>query len=145
MASERSKILGQWLVDQGNYLGNDAHTLLDGLIGQRPHASPTIKSCSGAVASDYVIDAALEFRRCGSPDRVLVGRPSQPPQLYWVSDDAAKVLELLARDSLDDVACTFAQRWNVQPFDAADRLVGLLSDLYVTGLVKIRDTAGGGP
>jgi hypothetical protein len=144
VASERSKILGHWLVGQGNYLGNDAHTLLDGLIGQRPHALPPIKSCSGAVASDYVTDAALEFRRCGSPDRVLVGRPSQPPQLYWVSDDAAKVLELLARDSLDDVACTFAQRWNIQPFDAADRLIGLLSDLYVTGLVKIRDTAGGG-
>jgi hypothetical protein len=145
VASERSKILGHWLVDQGNYLGNDSHTLLDGLIGLRPHASPTIKSCSDAVASDYVIDAALEFRRCGSPDRVLVGRPSQPPQLYWVSDDAAKVLELLTHDSLDDVACTFAQRWNIQPFDATDRLIGLLSDLYVTGLVKIRDTAGGGP
>jgi hypothetical protein len=145
VASERSKILGHWLVDQGNYLGNDAHTLLDGLIGLRPHASPTIKSCSGAAAVDYVIDAALEFRRCGSPDRVLVGRLSQPPQLYWVSDDAAKVLELLTHDSLDDVARTFAQRWNIQPFDATDRLIGLLSDLYVTGLVKIRDTAGGGP
>jgi hypothetical protein len=90
----------------------------------------------------HVAPSSTPRQRCGSPDRVLVGRPSQPPELYWVSADAAKVLELLAHDSLDDVV--FAQRWNVQPVDATERLNGLLSDLYVTGLVKIRDTAGGG-
>ncbi len=145
VASERSRILGQWLLDQGEHLGTDAHLLLDGLLGRRPSTSRTAASCSGAVAADYVIDAGLEFRRCGSTDRVLVGRPSQPPQLYWVSDDAATVLELLTHESFDDVAQAFARRWCTQQLEASDRLSVLLSDLYVTGLVKIRDTAGGGP
>jgi hypothetical protein len=73
-----------------------------------------------------------------------VGRPSQPPQLYWVSDDAATVLELLTRETFDDVVHTFAGRWCIQQVEATDRLSGLLSDLYVTGLLKIRGTAGGG-
>ncbi|MDQ2884032.1 MAG: HEXXH motif-containing putative peptide modification protein [Actinomycetota bacterium] len=145
VASERSKILGHWLLDQGDHLGTDAHLLLDGLAGRRPNTSRTAASCPGAITGDYVMDASLEFRRYGSPDRVLVGRPSQPPQLYWVSDDAATVLELLAHGSIDDVARTFARRWRIPQFDATDRLSGLLSDLYVTGLVKIRGTAGVGP
>jgi hypothetical protein len=119
--------------------------MLDGLIGRRPSASRTAASCSGAIAADYVIDDSLQFRRSGSPDRVLVGRPSQPPQLYWVSDDAATALELLAHESLDDVARTFARRWRIPQFDATGRVNELLSDLYVTGLLKIRGTAGVGP
>jgi hypothetical protein len=73
---------------------------------------------------------------------VLVGRPSHPPQLYWVTDDAATVLELLTHESLNDVARTFAQRWRIQQLDATDRLSGLLSDLYITGLVKIKTRGG---
>ncbi|MGH3881986.1 MAG: aKG-HExxH-type peptide beta-hydroxylase [Pseudonocardiaceae bacterium] len=144
VASERSKVLGHWLLDKVDYLGADAHMLLDGLIGRRPRTARVATSCSSAVAADYVIDTPLQFRRCGSPDRVLVGCPSQPPQLYWVSDDAAAVLELLTHESLDDVAHTFARRWRVQLLDATDRLTALLSDLYVSGLVKVRYTASGG-
>jgi len=142
VAMQRCKILGHWLLDQGDYLGVDAHLLLDGLIGRRPITSRTAANPLSAVAADYIIDTPLEFRRCGSPDRVLVGRPSQPPQLYWVTDDAATVLELLTHESLDDVTHTFAQRWSIQQLDATDRVSGLLSDLYVTGLVTIRDTPG---
>ncbi|MGA9310322.1 MAG: HEXXH motif-containing putative peptide modification protein [Pseudonocardiaceae bacterium] len=140
VAMQRCKILGHWLLDQGDHLGIDAHLLLDGLIGRRPSTSRTAASRSNAVAADYIVDTPLEFRRCGSPDRVLVGRPSQPPQLYWVTDDAATVLELLTHESLDDVAHIFAQRWRIQQFDATHRLSGLLSALYSTGLVKIRNT-----
>ncbi len=142
VAADRSRILGHWLLDQGDHLGTDAHLLLDGLMGRRPSASRAAASRSGAIAADYVIDDPLEFRRYGSSDRVLVGRPSHPPQFYWVSDDAATALELLAHESVDDVARTFARRWRIPQFDATDRLSGLLSDLYVTGLLKIRGTAG---
>ncbi len=144
VAWQRCKILGHWLLDQGDYLGVDAHLLLDGLIGRRPSTSRTAANRLSAVAADYIIDTPLEFRRCGAPDRVLVGRASQPPQLYWVTDDAAMVLELLAHESLDDVAHTFAQRWRIQQLEATDRLSGLISDLYVTGLIKVRDTSGVG-
>jgi hypothetical protein len=142
VASERSKILGHWLLNHGDHLGIHAHLLLDGLLGRRPSTSPTAATRPSAVAADYIIDTPLEFRRCGSPDRVLVGRPSHPPQLYWVTDDAATVLELLTHESLNDVARTFAQRWRIQQLDATDRLSGLLSDLYITGLVKIKTRGG---
>jgi hypothetical protein len=148
VARQRCEILGRWLLNQGDHLGTDAHLLLDGLLGRRPSTFRTATSRSGAVSADYVIAAGLEFRRCGSSDRVLVGRSSQPPQLYWVSDDAATVLELLTHESHEsfaDVAHVLAGRWCIQQLDATDRLSGLLSDLYVTGLLKIRGTAGGGP
>lgn len=140
VAGERNKILGQWLLDKGDHLGTDAHTLLDGLVGRRPRTARGAASCSHArpAATDYVIDSRLEFRRCGSQDRVLVGRPSQPPQLYWVSSDAAALLELLGQQSLDEAIHTFAQRWRVQRIDATNRLTALLSDLFASGLVTTR-------
>jgi hypothetical protein len=144
VADERSKLLGQWLLGNGDYLGTDAHRLLDGLIGQRPHTSDAAKSCSapvaGPVVTDYVINTPLELRRCGSPNRVLVGRPSRPPQLYWVSDDAAVLLELLGRRSLDEVVTTFAQRWGMQRVEATHQLTTMLTDLSMSGLVTTRGT-----
>lgn len=145
VASERSEIIGRWLLDKGDHLGTDAHILLEGLLGRRPRTARTTGGCSGPVTADYVIDTGLEFRRCDSVDRVLVGRRSQPPQLYWISNDAATLLELLERKSIDEIIHAFAQRWRVPQSDVADRLTMLLRDLYVSGLVKIRDTAGGGP
>lgn len=149
VASKRSEILGEWLLRQGDYLGVDAHTLMDGLIGRRPRTSHPTETPSRSLATDYVIDPELTLRRCDSSDRVLVGRPSRPPQFYWVSDDAATVLEVLAQRSLDaslnQVVNTLAQRWHLHPTNATRRLTILLSDLYVAGLVKIRNTAGGNP
>lgn len=143
VASERSAILRQWLLGKEAHLGADAHLLLDGLIGSSPRATRVTESCAGRVLTDYVIDTPLEFRHCGSPDRVLVGLTSRPPQLYWVSDDAAEVLEILAHRSLDDVAHIFAQRWHVQELVATDRLTSLLADLHGSGLVEVRNTPPG--
>ncbi len=145
VASERSEILGQWLLDKGDYLGTDAHMLLNGLIGRRPRTTRTTGSFSSAVAVDYVVNTPLKFRRCGSPDRVLVGRPLQPPQLYWISNDAAVLLELLGQKSFDEAIPTFAQRWRMQRLDATDRLIDLLADLVASGLVTTRATPGTGP
>jgi hypothetical protein len=146
VASERSKILGKWLLDKGDHLGADASRLLDSLIGRRPRNSPAMSSPSGDLApTDYVIETQLVFRRCGSPGRVLVGRSSSPPQLYWVSDDAAALLKALERKPIDQIIGEFAQRWHVQRFNAAQRLTEILSDLYASGLVTVRDTASDGP
>jgi hypothetical protein len=137
-ASERSEILGQWLLNKGDYLGTDAHMLLNGLIGRRPRTTRTTKHYSSAKAVDYVVNTPLKFRRCGSPDRVLVGRPLQPPQLYWISDDAAALLEFLEQKSFDEAIPTFVQRWRMQRLDATDRLIALLADLISSGLVTAR-------
>ena len=143
VASERSKILGEWLLDKGEYLGSDAHVLLNGLIGQRPGTARVTKSCTDPALADYFIDTPMEFRHCGAPGRVLVGLPSQPPQFYWVSDDAATILKLLACKYLDEVASSSVEQCRMRQLDqrlqqlsAGNQLSTLLSDLYVSGLVK---------
>ena len=140
VASMRYEIIGQWLLEQGDYLGIDAHTLVKGLIGQRPRTSPTTEIQSTPVAANYIIDPRLRFRRCDFTERVLVGRLSHPPQFYWVSDDAATALDLLAQKSLDEVIRKFAERWGLDSSDTSRRLTELLSDLYVAGLVELGAT-----
>ncbi len=135
LAHERKETIGQWLLDNGHYLGSDAHTLLAGLLGRRPRTAGNENRCSDPLAADYVVDAELVFRRCICSDRVLVGRPSLPPQLYWVSADAAALLKLLGHKPLDDVIDTFAQLWRVTRLDASDRLTAMLSHLSTSGLV----------
>lgn len=134
VAGERSKIIGQWLLGQGHYLGTDAHILLEGLLGRKPRTADTAPS-HGLLANDYVIDTGWELRRCPSSNRVLVGRPAQPPLLYWVSEDAAALLELIDHEPLDKVVDRFAQRWQMSHGDVTDRLTKVLSDLSATGLL----------
>jgi hypothetical protein len=143
VASARSKILGEWLLDKGQYLGSDAHALLNGLIGQQPCAILATKNYTSPMVADYFIDTPIEIRRCGAPGRVLVGLPSQPPQFYWVSDDAATVLEFLAYKYLDKVATSSVEQCRMRQLDqriqqlgAENQLSTLLSDLYLSGLVK---------
>jgi hypothetical protein len=135
LANERKEIVGQWLLDNGHYLGSDAHTLLAGLLGRQPRTAGPDDRCAEPLAADYVVDAELVFRRCICSDRVLVGRPSRPPQLYWVSADAAALLKLLGHTPLDDVIDTFAQRWRVTRLDASDQLTAMLSHLSTSGIV----------
>ena len=136
MASERSEIIGSWLLDKGDYLGADAHTLLEGLLGRRPHTTVIPASPSpGSLTADYVIDTRLQIRRVVTSARVLIGIPAEPPQLYWVSEDAATVLELLGNKPLDEIADTLAHRWQVPLSAAHDRLTVLLADLCASGLV----------
>jgi len=134
-ASERCEIIGQWLLDSGSYLGSSAHTLLEGLLGRRPRPPAVAADRLTTTPVDYIPSSGLAFRRCGSADRVLIGRTTSPLQLFWVSEDAAMLLDLLGHKALDDVVDTFAHRWGVPQLDAHARLVQLLSDLSVSGLV----------
>lgn len=147
VANHRSEIIGGWLLDKGGYLGSDAQTLLTGLLGRRPRIAATDDMDSGETgcrdmadpaAADYVIDNGLVFRHCSFSDRVLVARPSLPPQLYWISADAAALLELLRHTPLDEVADALAQRWSATRFGVSDRLAALLSSLSASGLLQHR-------
>jgi hypothetical protein len=138
VASERRDIIGQWLLANEDYLGHDARTLLAGLLGQHPrhcHTHIGEKPLDDGLTAAYVIDAGLVFRHCVRSERVLVGRPSLPPQLYWVSADAATLLELLRHKPLVEVIDTCAQRWQVTRWDARNRLTAVLSNLSASGLV----------
>ena len=138
VANERSEILGQWLLGRGDYLGTDACTLLNGLMGQTPCTSTIGDGSPPSMPRDYAIDTPLEFRRCGASGRVLVGRPTQPPQLYWITGDAAELLALIPQSSLHDITQILGQRWRTSPTDATQRVTSLLSDLITSGLLTAR-------
>jgi hypothetical protein len=137
VAAERCVIIGQWLLGHSDHLGPDARVLLGHLLGRSPRTAwrPTPTN-PAAVAGDYaVIDPVLTFRRCGSTDRVLVGCATRPPQLYWLGEDAAALLELLGHQPFETVLNAFAQRWSIPRSDAGGRLAVLLSELSESGLV----------
>jgi hypothetical protein len=139
VASKRSEVIGQWLLNRGDHLGTNAHTLLEGLLGQRPRTTGSGESRGSSLADSYHIDPGLVIRHTGSPDRVLVGNSTQPPQLFWVSGDAATVLEFLGHKPLGEVVDTLTHRWRTPPFAVIDRLTTLLSDLCASGLVTPKE------
>ncbi|HEU0087249.1 MAG TPA: HEXXH motif-containing putative peptide modification protein [Pseudonocardiaceae bacterium] len=142
VASARSEIIGDWLQDKSDYLGTDAHALLVGLLGRPMRTRCSAQNPANTLATDFIIDPGLQLRRCGSPNRVLVGRPSRPPQLYWVSEDAAALLEFLSHKPLNEIVDTFAQRWRISRLDAADRFNALLGDLCTSGVLTQRGNGG---
>lgn len=135
VAGQRWDIIGQWLLGSGSYLGPSAHTLLEGLLGLQPRTPIASADHPITTRVDYLPSPGLTFRRCGSADRVLAGRVAETPQLFWVSEDAAILLESLSHNALGDVVDSFAQRWCVPQRDAHARLAWLLSDLSASGLV----------
>ena len=144
VANERFEIIAGWLLDRGDHLGADAHALLAGLLGQQPHRGLSTANSPDRTGSCYTVDPGLQFRRRKDADRVLVGRPSQPPQLFWLEPDAALALELLGQHQLtSQLVGRFAARWGVPLPEAADRVTLLLRELSGSGL--IRKTSGQPP
>lgn len=86
VAAERGRLLGDWLLDRGEWLGVDAHTLLAGLHGRRPAGGP----CQAAPPTQ-ALDAGWTVRRYGSgaggAGRAVAGRRpvAGPPELYFVN------------------------------------------------------------
>lgn len=138
-SSQRSDILGKWLSDRINYLGTDAQKLIDGLLGRSIGTATKVDSRSGAlIADEYIVDPDLKFRRCGPPARVLVGRPSRPPEIFWVSEDAANVLDLLQKNSFNLVVNQLARSWGLTKDDCTDQLSTIISELSASNLVRAR-------
>jgi hypothetical protein len=147
VARERATILCEWLLERGGYLGADAHILIAGMCGRRPAAAPApsggpAQRHRGTSGSGRMVEPGLVIRRCSRSDRVLVGRRSRPPELFFVTDEAACLLELLAGLPHDDAVTAFARRRGVPESTAAERVGTLVSDMARLGI--IHTTAGDG-
>jgi len=135
VASERCGMVIEWLLEMGDHLGADANTLLEGLSGIEPHPADLRVERPCRADSGYAVAPGLQLHRCEDADRVLVGCPGQPPELFWVDADAARTLELLAYKPFGDVVAALADQWGVGHPAAANRLAPLLQKLYSSGLV----------
>ena len=134
-ANERCGMVIEWLLEMGGHLGADAHTLLKGLSGIGPHPADLRVERTCRADSGYAVAPGLQLHRCEDADRVLVGCPAQPPELFWVDADTARTLELLAYKPFGDVVAALADQWGVGHPAAANRLAPLLRKLYSSGLV----------
>ena len=135
VANERCEMATEWLIEMAGYLGADAHVLLRGLSGIEPHPADPMIGRPFRADSGYTVAPGLQLHRGEDADRVLVGCPTQPPELFWVDADAARTLELLAYKPLGDVVTALADQWGVGHPAAADRLAPLLQQLYTSGLI----------
>jgi len=135
LAGERCEMITEWLLEMAGYLGADAHVLLRGLSGIEPRPADLTIERPFRTDRSYTVAPGLQLHRCEDADRVLVGCPTQPPELFWVDADAARTLDLLAYKPLGEVVAALADQWRVGYAAAADRLGPLLGKLYTSGLI----------
>jgi hypothetical protein len=139
-APERSNLIGRWLFDRAKWLDADAHTLLAGLCGRRPVTEGDREAPLVGQHTDYVLEGGWTLRRCQETDRVLVGRRFAvgPPELFFISDEAATVLEILSSPQSEEVVSIFACRHSLSRAESVRRVAVLSAQLADVGLVRLR-------
>jgi len=138
VARERARTIGDWLIQHGEYLAADAHTLIAGMHGQQPAAAPVRRRPARRTTAGCTVEPGLIVRRCAASNRILVGRRSQPPEMFFVTEQAASLLELLAGLPDDEVVRAFAERHVTTASKAAEHIATLASDMVDLGLISYR-------
>jgi len=139
VARERAAVICDWLLERGEYLGADAHTLVAGMHGRRPATAPVKHRPARRVrqaTAGCTVEPGLIVRRCARGDRVLVGRRSQPPELFVVTEEVGSLLELLASLSHDEAIRAYAQRYVTTASKAAERVATLVANMADLGLIR---------
>ena len=85
VASRRAAELGDWLVEQGAYLGPDAHLLVEQMIDRSPVAGDVHADDRTWVSSLSEGRSRTVVHRCGATSLVVVA--ADVPALYWVSTE----------------------------------------------------------
>jgi hypothetical protein len=93
-ARERSVEIGRWLANNENYLDTDARWMLRTVRGERPSHERGIP-IEPSLDDHYALDATARMIRSTRTGRMVVGRATTPPELFWLDGDAADVASLL--------------------------------------------------
>lgn len=137
VARERSAVIFDWLLEQGEYLSADAHTLLAGIHGRRPVKVAVRRRYAVQTTVSCAVEPGLTVRRCATGGKVLVGRRSQPPELYVVTEDVAALLELLAGLPYDEAIQAFARRHGTAS-NTVERVALVIGDMVDLGLIQLQ-------
>jgi HEXXH motif-containing protein len=142
VARERADVIGGWLLERGEYLGADAHALLAGMHGRWPVKVSTRRHSAVRTPASCTVEPGLTIRRCTHGGKALVGRRSQPPELYVVTEEVASLLELLAGLPYGEAIQAFVRRHGTAASNAgshmAERLAVVMTDMVELGLIRLQ-------
>ncbi|MFJ5990745.1 aKG-HExxH-type peptide beta-hydroxylase [Lentzea sp. NPDC092896] len=147
-ASGRAGEIGTWLLAHENDLCADARRLLHALMGGSVELSgeAVARSQVDGVTLSPEISQDLHFHllpdvryKRAASGRMVAGRASQPPQMFWLDDDASWTLDQWRNDR---AAKTFGwmitravEEWQVDAAVAAVRLRTALDSLQSSSIV----------
>ncbi|SES01060.1 aKG-HExxH-type peptide beta-hydroxylase [Lentzea albida] len=147
-ARERADEIVEWLLDHESDLRADARWLLRALAGDTAEAGTGVaaQSSAGGVTLSTEDSEDLHFHllpdvryKRAASGRVVVGRAAQPPQLFWLDDDASWALDQWRIDkatkSFGWMLARAAEDWQVDYSAAAERLRSALGSLVDSSIV----------
>lgn len=138
-ARERADEIGSWLIAHEDDLRQDARWLLRALAGESPAARSDVHG--GAFASirgdaRFRVVPDVHYRQARS-GRVVAGRRTDSPLIFWLDDDASWVLHALRQDdSFDRLQARARESWAVDDDVAGRRLRTALGSLVTSSIVE---------
>ncbi|WP_112265351.1 aKG-HExxH-type peptide beta-hydroxylase [Lentzea terrae] len=153
-ARERADEIGQWLLAHENDLLEDARWLLHALMGDKDE--PTGEAAARSQVDDVTLSLDISedchfhllpdvrYKRAAT-GRVVVGRAAQPPEVFWLDEDASWTLGQWRNDRTPKtfgwILARAAEEWLVDHVTASARLRKALGSLRSSSLVGLSDQA----
>ena len=139
-AAERAAEIGEWLLAREAHLLHDAQLMLATALGS-PYSggSGILSSRPIPMNGCFVTNPLVSSSGLLPTGRTVVGRPGSPPDLFWLENDSATVLDLLAKqvDGMSAEDCLNAVRasWEVDVDRARERWLIALANLVHNQLI----------
>lgn len=149
-AAERAGEIGRWLIAHENDLRADARWLLRALMGDTvtPVAPSQVDgvTLSPQISEDCHFQALPDLRYKRSvTGRMVVGRAAQPPEVFWLDEDASWALGQWRHDRTPKtfgwMLIRATEEWQVDSAAAARRLEKALGWLMRSSLVGLTGQA----
>ncbi|NKE56347.1 HEXXH motif domain-containing protein [Lentzea sp. PSKA42] len=153
-ASERADEIGEWLVTHENDLRADARWLLHALMGDTMELTGegVVPSQVDGVTLSLEISEDSHFHllpdvryKCAATGRVVAGRAAQPPEVFWLDEDASWALDQWRNDRTPKtfgwMLTRATEEWQVDSATAAARLEMALGSLQRSSLVGLSGQA----
>lgn len=153
-ARERADEIGQWLLAHENDLLADACWLLHALMGDK--VEPTGEVAAQSQVDDVTLSPEISedchfhllpdvrYKRAAT-GRVVVGRAVQPPEVFWLDEDASWTLGQWRNDRTPKtfgwILARATEEWGADRVTASARLRKALGSLRSSSLVGLSDQA----
>ncbi|WP_053735903.1 HEXXH motif domain-containing protein [Nocardia sp. NRRL S-836] len=140
-ARERAAEIGDWLLAHEQDLRPDARWLLRAIAGE---PEPVPSAVDGHVAEIRVDDRfrvrpGVRYRRAAS-GRVVAGRTTRPPEIFWLNGDTGPVLGQLPHDggavAFEDIVMGAIGTWTADAETTARRSKAALASLLAGSIVE---------